>query len=478
MAHWRALTLLLLIVFVASCATNPVTGKKTISLMSESQEESLGAEADVGIVAQYGVLDDPALTAYIDSLGQLIVPVSHVPEEDFVFRLLDDPVVNAFALPGGYVYITRGILAYLNDEAGLIGVMGHEVGHVAARHSADRYTKQILVGAGLGLGSALSETVAKYAQVAGVGAQLMLLKYGRDDERQSDELGVQYGTALGYDTREMAEFFGTLDQLSGGSGGLPSWASTHPDPGERYDTVLRLSAEAQAGKPGPFRRDRGGFLTRLEGLTFGPDPRQGFVHEDAFVHPELAIRFPRPADWKLQNLPSQVQMASPDGDAAIFFRMRPAGNPTAAAQDFATEAQVAVSERHSTTIAGWPAVVQLGEIANEQSSMTLQSTFISRQDGIFVFHGLSTTADFNGFQSTFTSVAQGFTRETDRRLLEIRPITLQIVQAREERPFAEQVAAYPIPEGAGVDLSGLALMNGFTTHERVPAGTHLKVLRR
>ena len=215
--------------FLAGCATNPVTGKKELNFLSLEDEERMGAESDLGIVAQYGVVDDTKLTAYVQSIGNQLVPVSHMPEEDFEFRVLDDPVVNAFALPGGYVYVTRGIMAYLNDEAALAGIMGHEVGHVTARHSAQRYTQQLLLGMGAGTLGQLFKNIPLAADILGGSASLMLLKYSRDDERQSDQLGVEYATKVGYDTRPMAEFFHTLDQLSGDHQ-LPGWASTHPDP--------------------------------------------------------------------------------------------------------------------------------------------------------------------------------------------------------------------------------------------------------
>jgi len=183
----RSVALLLSVSWIfAACAVNPVTGERELSLLSKEQEIQLGNESDPAIVAQYGVVEDEAIVDYVQDIGQRMVPVSHRPDLPYTFRVLDDPVVNAFALPGGYVYITRGILAYLDSEAALAGVVGHEIGHITARHGVQRYTQQTLLGAGLGLGSVLSETFAQYADIAGQAAQLLLLKYGRDDERQSD----------------------------------------------------------------------------------------------------------------------------------------------------------------------------------------------------------------------------------------------------------------------------------------------------
>lgn len=480
-ARWSGLFALLLPLLLVACAVNPVTGKRQISLMSESQMESLGESSDTQIVDQYGLVKDPQLAAYIDSLGQSIIPVSHVPNESFQFRLLDDAVVNAFAVPGGYVYVTRGILAYLNDQAALAGVMGHEVGHVAARHSAQQYTKQVLIGAGLSLGAALNSTVAQYAQLGGAAAQLLMLKYSRDDERQADRLGVEYASKLHYDTHEMADFFHTLDSLYGGSAGLANWTSTHPDPGERYQTVNTLTQEWQAKLPGPFKVERNNYLSRLEGLVFGTDPRQGVVKGDEFVHPMLRFRFPVPGGWQVVNTSSQVQMAPPEGDAAVFFGAEAAQDPASAARDFAQKAEVTVGQTRSLSIGGWPATQQFGTLSSsdqQQTPLSLVSTFINRGDHLFIFHGLSASSDFKRFRPTFVNVAQGFAALTDPALLQLKPVTLHILKTTRTASFAEQVSAWPLPEDVDLGSGGLALLNGHGPQDSIPAGTLLKVLRR
>jgi predicted Zn-dependent protease len=208
----RLLMLALIVVTVTGCSVNPVTGKRQLNFYSEEDEVAMGAEADPAIKSQYGELDDPEIQAYVKEIGARMVPVSHRPNLDFHFTVLDDPIVNAFALPGGYCYVTRGILGYLNSEAALAGVMGHEVGHVTAQHGVTKMSGQSMLGLGLAVGSAVAADIPFVNEIAGTSAQLLFLKYGRDDERQSDELGVQYATAIGYDTHEMAEFFQTLDR--------------------------------------------------------------------------------------------------------------------------------------------------------------------------------------------------------------------------------------------------------------------------
>ena len=208
--HWKTTSLLLFLLVVLGCAINPVSGKKQLALMSEAEEIALGAESDPQIIAEFGLYEDPKVQQFIETHGQEMVKVSHRPELPFHFRILDSPVVNAFAVPGGYVYFTRGIMTYFNNEAEFAGVLGHEIGHVTARHSVDQYTKSIIAEVLLVGGLVLSKEIRAFANEAQIGMQLLLLKYSRDHESQSDQLGVEYSTKVGYDAREMADFFKTL----------------------------------------------------------------------------------------------------------------------------------------------------------------------------------------------------------------------------------------------------------------------------
>jgi predicted Zn-dependent protease len=475
--HRLLLAGLVLVTVVAGCSVNPVTGKRELSLLSESQAKELGAESDQAIVSQYGLYDNRELAAYVNEIGQKMTRVSHRPDLAFTFRLLDDSVVNAFALPGGYVYITRGILAYLSDEAALAGVIGHEIGHVTARHGAQRYTQQQLMGLGLGIGSMVNETFAEYAGALGTAGQLLLLKYGRDDERQSDQLGVEYATKVGYDTRTMAEFFNTLDQLSGGSGRLPGWASTHPDPGERYQTVLGLTEEwkAQVGSM-DYQENRDRFLRQIDGIPFGRNPREGFVRDGVFLHPDLAFRFPVPSGWQVANGKTQVQVVDPDGQAAVLFSLAGEPSAAAAADAFASGSNITVTDRRTLQVNGLVATRIETQVAQEDGTLAVLSTFIEKDGSVFVFHGLTQPASFDGLRGTFLQVADGFARLTDASVLNVQPITLRVVEAPRDGTFAQVVRDWPIPDTAEIDVAGLALMNGVEPSTPIRSGHSLKVL--
>jgi predicted Zn-dependent protease len=230
---------------ISNCARNPVTGKKEVVLMSEAQEIEMGKAADPEVIQQFGLYEDSSLQNYINNMGQRMAAISHRPNIEYHFRVINSEVVNAFAVPGGYVYFTRGIMAYLNSEAQFAGVLGHEIGHITARHSIKQQRNQVFAQVGLIAGMIISPELARFGEAASQGLGLLLLKYGRDAERQSDELGVDYSAKIGYDPQYMADFFQTLERQSAESGNeeLPNFLSTHPSPEERYATVKKLAAQ-------------------------------------------------------------------------------------------------------------------------------------------------------------------------------------------------------------------------------------------
>src|SRR2546423_1096942 len=237
LSHMNRLTgpALLAALGALGCATNPATGARQFMLVSESQEIAMGRDYDKQVVASIGLYADSALQRYIQQFGMRLAATSERPNLPWTFHVVDDPVVNAFALPGGFIYVTRGILAHLNSEAGLAGVVGHEIGHVTARHSASQMTKQQLAQVGLVVGSIASSEFGRYAGLASQALGVLFLKYSRDNERQADDLGLRYMRRVNYDPREMPHVFEMLTRVSQTQGGgrVPEWLAPHPRPQNR-----------------------------------------------------------------------------------------------------------------------------------------------------------------------------------------------------------------------------------------------------
>ncbi len=290
---------------LAACVRNPVTGKRQLSLVSTEQEIEMGKQGAADVEKTIGKYPDPKLQQYVESVGMRLAKASERPSLPWSYAVVDDAAVNAFALPGGPVFVTRGILAYMNSEAELAAVLGHETGHITARHSAEQLSKAQLAQVGLGIGTIVSPELRQVGQLAGAGLQLLFLKFSRDDERQADQIGFRYMVAQGYDPRRMADLFVTLERVSKGEGGrgrLPGWLSTHPDPGDREKVALERAAKVP--DPDRLQVDRERYLSHVNGIVFGEDPRQGFFRGDEFLQPTLRFRMTFPAGWAKQNAPS------------------------------------------------------------------------------------------------------------------------------------------------------------------------------
>jgi predicted Zn-dependent protease len=470
------------ILVLVSCSRNPVTGKKEFMFMSESQEISLGAESDPQIIAAYGLYPDENIQKFITAKGEAMAAISHRPELEFKFRVLDSPVVNAFAVPGGYVYFTRGILAHMNNEAEFSGVLGHEIGHVTARHSAKQYTKQML-GQILFVGAMIaSEDFRQFADAASQGLQLLFLKFGRDDESQSDLLGVEYSTEIGYDAHQMAEFFNTLKKMSEGSGqSIPTFMSTHPDPGQRNERVHELATEYQSKDAKTnYAINRESYLKMIDGIIYGEDPRQGFVENSMFYHPELKFQFPIPQGWQHQNTPTQFQMAPSDGKAMMTLTLAQGGTLDEAFQASVQADQLTVVESSSVRVNGLPAIAaiadynpvdQNGQQAGE--SLRLLLYFIQHGGYIYKMYGISRQADFNTYFSSFQTTMKNFKNLTDPTKLNKQPNRIQIVTASRNGTLQNLLLQNGMMQD---NLEELALINGMELTDNVTAGTMIKIV--
>lgn len=352
---------------------NPATGQNEYTAMSPEQEKAVGKEQHPRILQQFGgTYDDGDLQAYVTEIGQKLQAVSELPDLQFTFTLLNSDVVNAFALPGGYVYISRGLMALAENEAEVAGVMAHEVGHVTARHSAQRYSRGVLAQGGVTLGAVLAGVLgggnlAKSVQeIGGTGAQAYLAGYSREQEFQSDELGVRYLTRAGYDPIAMATFLEKLGKNSelarklAGKEGAPdpstSMFATHPRTPDRVRRAAENAArtEATAGKIG---RDE--YLRRIDGMIYGDDPDQGFVRGRTFIHPKLRFAFDAPDGFRLQNTPSAVIGGDKAGNRMKFdgAKMNASNMRDYMAKEWAKELKIQnLKQINSFDLDGLPAV--------------------------------------------------------------------------------------------------------------------------
>jgi predicted Zn-dependent protease len=469
--------ILLLIVLTSftSCAVNPVTGKKELNLISESQEIALGQQTDVEIRQQYGVYADPEVNAYVQGVGQSLVPHTHRPKLAYQFAVLDTPVVNAFAVPGGYIYVTRGILALMGSEAELAVVLGHELGHVNARHSVHRMSEMLLVQVGLAVGSALSETFAQVAGLAGVGVQLLFLKYSRDDERQADALGVEYSRKGIYNPGEMISFFGSLEKLGDLSGGhaLPGFLSTHPLTGERIEKVkqmLTAGDQALEVKEKPY-------LRRVDGIVYGDDPRQGFVEGGRFFHPEMAFTFAIPNGWKVVNTPTQVMLSSPDEKAALVLQAEKTSDALPGyVRKKAGQIQGSrfISD-DNLKIPGLNSFHQIYRVDQQQGKLiNVRLSAIRKGDMVYTFSAVAGSSDFSRFNQDLRRSALSFAALRDPAFLNRRPRLLKLTEANGRQTLQE------IFSEAGMNKEiwpSAAILNGMEIGSKPPQGQLIKVVR-
>ncbi len=474
-------------VFLNNCARNPVTGKKQVVLMSEAQEIAMGQEADPQIIAQYGLYDDKALQQFITEKGNQMAAISHRPNLKYEFKIVDSDVLNAFAVPGGYVYFTRGIMAHFNNEAQFAGVLGHETGHITARHTVAQQRNALLGQLGI-IGSVIiNPELGRFAETASQGLGLLFLKFGRDAERQSDELGVEYSSKIGYDAKEMADFFRTLERKSEGneSAELPTFLSSHPNPGDRFVTVNKLAVDwkQKLNLTNPIV-NRNNYLKRIEGLIYGEDPKQGFMEADVFYHPELKFQFPTPANWNYQNSPQRVQFAPKDGKALLMMMLAPGNNLQEAANTMLQQNNLQALESKQTTVNGLNAIAivaqplppqtQQGQQQQQQQpSVRILSYLIEYNKTIYLLLGATSAQDFNQYYPTFRNTMEGFRQLTDQAKINKKPERIRIKTIAKSTTLEQVFKTYNVPTAR---YNEMAILNGMNLTDVVPVGMMIKTI--
>lgn len=472
--------------FVYACVSEivPATGEKRYLGYSWQQETEIGKQASKEISALFGLYRDPKLERYVSEVGNRVLARSHLrrPGADEQFRktpvtfgVLDSPIINAMALPGGYIYVTRGMLAHLNSEDQLATVLAHEVGHVAARH-ASRQAWQQQIGQGLLLGGAvLSQGLGLPAQevlnLGGMAAQLLFLRYSREDELEADKLGVEYASAAGYDSIDVIPFFQTLSRIQEKEGqGMPGFLATHPDPGARVQRIRELTGSGSARRPAAADSR---YMNSIENMVMGEDPRQGFVEGNVFYHPDLRFRFPVPRGFKVVNQPTQVVMVEGQNRAILGFTSTGEKSSETAAAKFLSQQGLRILERGPTRSNGLPAYVAIADAQRQNGQIVRVIVYFVEYGGTaYQFVGYTAQQAFGSYRGAFLQTMQGFGEVRDSRILSRQPVRLALQSVSRPASF-QSLVPRSIP--APLTAQDLAIMNQVELNQEVGPGRILKV---
>jgi predicted Zn-dependent protease len=468
----RAWAAVMVTLAAAACATNPVTGRRELALVSEAQEIQLGRETAAQAAQQIGLVPDSALQQYVQRIGAELAAGSQRPNLPWTFRVVDDPTPNAFALPGGFIFITRGLMSLMDSEAELAAVLGHEIGHVTARHSVQQISRAQLAQLGLGVGSILFPSAAQtFGNLASGGLQLLFLRYGRDAERQADELGFAYALSEGFDVREMDDVFAQLQRASEAErkSALPSWLSTHPAPTERIQAVQQRISATQL--PPNLRAGTPEYMGRIDGLVYGENPRQGFFEEGRFLHPDLRFQLRFPAQWQTQNLAQSVSAISPRQDAMLTLTLAQGSGADAAARAFLGQQGISPGRTTRETINGIPAVVGYFQAQTQQGVITGMAAFLDYGGNTYQLLAYTPAQAFGAYEGLFRQVIGSFAPLTDQRALSVRPERIDVVRLPRAMTLTEFARAYPSSQ----PIETLVLINQVTgANATLPAGALVK----
>jgi len=404
--------------------------------------------------------------------------MSERPNLPWHFTVVDVPAINAFALPGGYIYITRGILVFLDDESQLAGVLGHEIGHVTARHAVQQYSKSTGAELGLILGSIFVPQARPFGQLAESGLGLLFLKNSRDDEAQADQLGVKYAARAGWDPAGVPRMLTTLGRIEEVSDnkGVPNWLATHPAPEDR---VQRVSAAVQRAEVGAerFTTERDGYLRRIDGIIYGDNPDQGVVRGSRFLHAGLRFAVDFPAGWDVNNGQSQVVAKEPGGRALVLLQLvdRPIGRNI---QDVAlrsmTNAGFRASSGSTTIINGLEAFVGTysGQLQNFGRA-TVRAAHVALARDVLLLAGIAPADDYTRAESAFTRTINSFKPLSRADAEAIAPNRIDLYTARQGDTW-QSIAAR---QGGGVvKPTTLAIMNGHAVNDQPRPGERIKIV--
>ena len=480
--HFCGLSCSALALGAAGCAVNPATGRQSFMLMSPQDERRQGAELHPEVIKEFGgVYDDARITQYVSALGGRLVKSTELPDQSYTFTVLDSPVVNAFALPGGYVYITRGLMALASDEAEFAGVLGHELGHVVARHAAQRYSRGLVVGGIAGLLGTLtgSETVGSI--VAGIGSLTFVQPFSREQELEADRLGVRYIGRAGYDPAAMTSFLAKMrenSRLEARIAGrnpddvdVRDIMSTHPRTVERVRQAMQL-AGATAGRG---ILDQDGYLRRIDRMIYGDSPHHGLSRGRLFIHPIERYRFEVPEGFLLKSLPDAAVAIHPGGKLIqMDLAEKPYGGAMTGyiAEQWASD--LTVEELMAIKVNGMAAATAKTTLDTRSGILYLRLAAIRFESGrIYRFVAAAARESAPQLQAALRETLFSFRPISEAEATAARPWRLDVVQVRAGDTAFGLSRRSPFES---LQQERFLVMNGLGANQTLPVGAKVKLV--
>ena len=446
MRHWVVLAVLALL---GACTRNPVSGRPELTLMSAAEERRIGAEQAAEVARTIGLVDDPRLGTYVQELGRRLAARSPRRDVTYTFAVVDMAEPNAFALPGGEIFVSRGLLVLATSEDELAGVLGHEIGHVAARHAARRVTRAAPLAVVTALGAGITGLVSPLVGglLGGIGDlanSALLAPYSRDQEREADRVGQELVAGAGYDPAALSTFLHTLEReeaLHRDQARAWSFFATHPPTPERVATTAREAAQLTRRASAPIAASPADFLAHVEGLPVGPSARDGVFEGATFRHPDLDFAIRLPAGWKTANGRSALGAVAPDGAAMVVLGQPTDGtDPTEAERAFETDAKSGpLPNTEKLAIAGLPAIHAATVIDSRRGPLALDLTWIAYAGRIYRVTGVAAAGRAEAFRTTWRETAASFRPLTASERRAIRETRLRITRARHDETIGDVV---------------------------------------
>jgi predicted Zn-dependent protease len=492
--HYLLFSLILFLSLTACVVSrNPVTGRRHAYGFNWKKGQKMGAQAAEQTKAQYGLIQNKQLQNYVQGVAHNVLEHSslrgqkapkEIRDSKIHYHVIDNSVVNAFTFPGGYIYVDRGLLSHLQNEAQLAMVIGHETGHAAARHSAQQAFSQQLGQIALLGGAIVGQKFAgipaqNILQLGGLAEQYLFAKYSRDDEREADKLGVEYAAKAGYQAKDGAGFFGALQQEAENSGAasVPAWQQTHPDPGERIKSIEKQAEKWKQKGYSQKNVHQDKYMHAIANMIYGDNPRHGFTKNGMFYEPELKFKFPYPKGWQVANYASAVEIVNSDQNAIIEFQIDSKNKtPRASVEEFLDQDGVNGGNGSSVSSNGLNAYKATATGQTDQGDKVKFYLYSLKFNGkVYRFINYSTDQQFSKYRSDFERVARGFDKVTDKSILNIKPARLHVFQAQKTAPFKSF-----LPKKLPLDIKAkdVATANQVKLDDTIKKGDWLKIPRQ